>query len=69
MSTISSAYFEKELSKSIQIKPLSDILRIEAASGHDIPYKGYVELDVCVPYLSKVNFASIITCGFRDKLQ
>ena len=52
VSTISQTFYDK-LSDKVPIKPLSELLRVEGASGHEIPYVGYVELDVTVPDVEK----------------
>ena len=50
--TISQTFYDK-LSDKAPIKPLSELLHVEGASGHQIPYVRYVELDVTVPDVEK----------------
>ena len=52
VSTISQTFYDK-LSDKAPIKPLSESLRVEGSSGHEITYVGYVELDVTVPDVEK----------------
>lgn len=45
VSVISESFVKKEL-KSIEIQPLNNILKIECADGQELPYIGYVEIDL-----------------------
>ena len=52
VSTVSSTFYGKELKDKCEIHSLLELLEIEAASGHNIPYLGYVELDISIPCLN-----------------
>jgi hypothetical protein len=47
ISAISKSFYDKHL-QSVQVKPLSDLLQIECADGNQLPYEGYVEINMTV---------------------
>ena len=49
VSTISEEYYTEYLSESIELQPLEDILEVEDAGEHKLPYTGYIEVDIVVP--------------------
>ncbi|MCU7801000.1 MAG: retroviral-like aspartic protease family protein, partial [gamma proteobacterium symbiont of Lucinoma myriamae] len=58
VTTISEQFYDNYLSN-VTIKPLESILTIECADGQNLPYKGYVEVELCV---SGIENSQIITC-------
>ena len=49
VSTVGKSYFDKYLSKDYNIHPLGELLQIEGAGGHKLPYLGFIETEICVP--------------------
>ena len=49
VSTISELYYKEHLESSIPLHTLDSILEIECAGGTDLPYSGYIEVNVKVP--------------------
>jgi transposase InsO family protein len=49
VSTVSLAFFEQKLQQHTDIKDLDDLINIEVAGGHQLPYKGYIEATVRLP--------------------
>lgn len=49
VSTISESFYNKELSQSVDMKTLDNILQIECAGGTQLPYKGYIEVNLEIP--------------------
>ena len=48
VSTISEEFYRDQLSH-IEQRPLQDILQIEGAGGHTVPYSGYIEVNIRIP--------------------
>lgn len=48
MTTIPNSFYKQNLSHS-PIEPLNKILEVEAANGQDVPYLGYVEVNITFP--------------------
>ena len=49
VTTISESFHKKHLSD-VPIKPLSDFLTIEGAGGQDVPFLGYIALELTFPF-------------------
>ena len=49
VSTISESYYQEHLSSSIPLNTLDTMLDIECAGGTQLPYTGYIELDIATP--------------------
>lgn len=47
VSTISQSWYDAHLSE-VPVKPLDTILEIECADGKNLPYSGYIEVDICL---------------------
>ena len=56
VSTISNAFYE---TLKVPLHPLGDLLHIEAATGHRLPYTGYVECDLNIVDLNITNTSSL----------
>lgn len=48
VTTVSLPFFENNF-KEQQIRPLDDLWEVEGANGQEVPYFGYVELDIPFP--------------------
>lgn len=48
VTTVPLSFYENNL-KDQEIKPLDDLLEVEGANGQEVPYFGYVELDITFP--------------------
>jgi transposase InsO family protein len=48
VSTVCKSYFDEHL-YSHRINPVQDLLELEGAGGHSLPYFGYVEVDIEIP--------------------
>ena len=49
VSTVSDTYFSKYLQRHAELKDIGDLISIEVAGGHKLPYQGYVEVSVRLP--------------------
>jgi len=52
ISCCSESFFETNFQKS-ELKPIDEFLRIETASGHSLPYKGYIEANIQVSGIAR----------------
>ena len=53
VTTLSEDYYNRHLSSSYELLSLKTIIRIEGAGGHDLPYSGYVEVEMREPSSSE----------------
>ena len=49
VSTISESYYQQHLACSIQLKTIKEMLDIECAGGSQLPYSGYIEVNINTP--------------------
>lgn len=47
VTTISETFYTQYLD--CQLNPVTDLLHIQGAGGHRIPYRGYIAVDLCIP--------------------
>ena len=53
VTTIGEEYYEKSLKKDYPLLPLKTIIKIEGAGGHELPYRGYIEVELGIPGCSE----------------
>lgn len=54
VSTISESYYKRQLSDQIQLHKIESILEIECAGGTQLPYTGFIEVNITTP--SSTNY-------------
>ena len=59
VSTLAKGYVEEYLPKA-EIKPLDDILNLSGAGGEDIPYLGYVEVEIEMPCMKPEPYPFLV---------
>ena len=59
VSTISETFYQDHLSH-IELRPLEDILQVEGAAGHRMPYNGYIKVDIKIPETGDVQTALLL---------
>lgn len=48
VTTVSQSFYEENLSQ-LKIHPIQDLLEVEAANGENVPYSGYIGVDITFP--------------------
>ena len=46
VSTVSSSFFEEKIAAKAPLQTMDQLINIEVAGGHDLPYKGFVAVQV-----------------------
>ena len=60
VSTISEDYYLHQLAQSVELHPLTDILQVEAAGGHQLQYSGYIEVNIRIPETDDIQTALLL---------
>lgn len=48
VTTVSQSFYENNLAD-LEIHPIQDLLEVEAANGQNVPYSGYISVDITFP--------------------
>ncbi|CAG2222976.1 unnamed protein product [Mytilus edulis] len=59
-STIAESFYQEYLSESTPLKKLDSILEIETAGGTQLPYAGYIEVDIKTPGNSNISSKHVL---------
>ena len=55
VSTLGEKFYEEHLKDSCPLQPLEDLLVLTGAGGHNLPYHGFIVVDLYVPKISSSN--------------